>query len=108
METFAWKTPNATLNEEPRVLSAQFGDGYSQESEDGLNAVLQVWDLVFDDVDSWTAIAIRDFLRARKRVERFLFVTLLNDTITVRCRKWEVKPAKNGRLTVTTTFIETP
>lgn len=35
-----------------RVLSNSFGDGYSQDVKDGLNNVVEIWDLV------WTGITL--------------------------------------------------
>ncbi len=108
MELFTWITPNAKLKEQPRVLTAQFGDGYSQESADGLNALLQVWTLKFDDIYAHDARAIRDFLVARKGVEKFQYRSQLGETIAVKCREWDIEPAKKGRLTVTATFEQVP
>ena len=108
MKVFVWYTNNAQLKEKPRILSAQFGDGYSQDSEDGLNADLQTWELVFDDVHAYVALEIRAFLKARKAVEAFIYHSLLSEDITVKCREWDVKPSKSGRLTVTATFNQVP
>lgn len=35
-----------------RVLSAQFGDGYSQEAPDGTNALVDGWRLVYTNLSS--------------------------------------------------------
>ena len=70
MDTFTWTTPNATLKEQPRVLSAKFGDGYGQDSPDGLNADLQTWDLVFEDEYAADIVGMRDFLKGKKEIGR--------------------------------------
>lgn len=108
MELFTWTTPNAKLKDKPRVLTAQFGDGYGQDSPDGLNALPQQWSLKFEDIYAHEALAIRAFLVARKGVEKFQFRTQLGETITVKCREWDVEPAKKDRLTVTATFEQVP
>ncbi len=45
-----------------RVLSAQFGDGYSQEAPDGINNLVDTWSITFDNLNAseratlWTAL----------------------------------------------------
>lgn len=46
----------------PRVLSARFGDGYEQRSEDGIHADLQSWRVSFDPILTSEADAIEAFL----------------------------------------------
>lgn len=75
MERFPF-TPDygAQQQTQPRVLKAQFGDGYAQRTEDGLHAVLQRWALQFNARRKSEADAIEAFLRARRGVESFEFV----------------------------------
>ncbi|MCP3065738.1 phage tail protein [Myxococcus sp. K38C18041901] len=49
MERFPF-TPDygAQQQAQPRILKAQFGDGYAQRAEDGLHATLQRWALQFN------------------------------------------------------------
>jgi phage-related protein len=35
---------------QPRVLRAQFGDGYAQEAQDGESSILRDWELVYDPI----------------------------------------------------------
>lgn len=35
-----------------RVLSAQFGDGYSQEAPDGTNSKFDTWNITYENLDS--------------------------------------------------------
>lgn len=46
----------------PRLLSAKFGDGYSQDAPDGLNHMLRVWQLQFIDRTAAECDAIEAFL----------------------------------------------
>jgi phage-related protein len=108
MELFIWTTPNAKLKEKPRVKTAQFGDGYGQDSADGLNALLQQWSLKFEDIYPHEGLAIRAFLVARGGTEKFQFRTQLGEVINVKCREWDTEPAKKGRLTITATFEQVP
>ncbi|MDD5271883.1 MAG: phage tail protein [Methylovulum sp.] len=104
METFQWMPTGAELERTPRVLSAQFGDGYAQDSADGLNSNLQKWSLEFNDILAETGMAIDDFLTARNGVERFYFVNLRTETLTVKCKTWKVKDIGNRKVNVTATF----
>ena len=107
MERFPFSTVDSELSEKPRVQSAKFGDGYGQDSPDGLNSTLQVWTLTFKEVYSGQVTQIRDFLKARKGVERFEFVTPLGDLITVKCQsEWKITPAKKGLLNMTNVVLE--
>ncbi|RKH93612.1 phage tail protein [Corallococcus sp. AB038B] len=76
MERFPF-TPDygAQADAAPRVRRAQFGDGYSQRSGDGLNPVLRRWALQFSNLAKLNADALEAFLRARAGVEPFEFVT---------------------------------
>ena len=75
METFYF-TPDygAQQQTQPRVLKAQFGDGYAQRSEDGMRTVLPRWALQFNARRKKEADAIEAFLLARRGVESFEFV----------------------------------
>ena len=46
----------------PRVLSAKFGDGYSQRTTDGLNTMLRKWNLQFNNRAQAECDAIEAFL----------------------------------------------
>ncbi|NOJ92009.1 hypothetical protein HMI51_03485 [Corallococcus coralloides] len=59
----------------PRVRKAQFGEGYTQRSGDGLNPVLRRWALQFSNFSKVAADALEAFLRARAGIEAFEFVT---------------------------------
>lgn len=44
-----------------RTLSAQFGDGYSQRAADGLNSIVDSWQIVYSTVTATEANTIRSF-----------------------------------------------
>lgn len=55
MNTFPWIPSRSTSSETvPRVLRAQFGDGYSQETLDGINAIPRNWDIVFEPIHGYS------------------------------------------------------
>lgn len=76
MERFPF-TPDygAQADSVPRVRKAQFGEGYTQRSGDGLNPVLRRWALQFSNLTKVRADALESFFRARAGVEPFEFVT---------------------------------
>lgn len=42
----------ATRKRKNRVLTAQFGDGYSQEAPDGTNSMVDSWSISFENLDA--------------------------------------------------------
>ncbi|WP_426730246.1 phage tail protein [Myxococcus faecalis] len=75
MERFSF-TPDygAQQQTQPRILKAQFGDGYAQRAEDGLRATLLRWALQFNARRKAEADAIEAFLVAHRGVLPFEFV----------------------------------
>ncbi len=49
----------------PRVLTAKFGDGYSQRAADGLNTLLRKWTVLFNNRSQTDCDAIEAFLVAQ-------------------------------------------
>ena len=47
-----------------RVLSAQFGDGYSQEAPDGTNASYDVWKVSYENLDLTERVTVLTVLDA--------------------------------------------
>jgi phage-related protein len=76
------------LSKEPRVLTAQFGDGYAQRAADGLNNAPQVWDVMFNvppaDVD-----IIEALFESKGGVTPFTWTPPGKSQIKVICKKWE-------------------
>lgn len=56
---------DSEVEDDHRTLRAQYGDGYDQESPDGINAVRQMWSLRYDIVPIADETAIRAFFAAR-------------------------------------------
>jgi phage-related protein len=55
----------------PRVLTAQYGGGYRQDSADGINNILETWNLVFNPVSLTEAQQIADFVRGQGGYQKF-------------------------------------
>lgn len=92
MDDWVWvESPGTALEEEPRALSAKFGDGYEQLAPDGLNDIVQMWPLQFNDIENAIASDMIDFLRSHRNTP-FQYVPLWSTTptvpIVVICRKW--------------------
>lgn len=107
MDDWIWvESPGTSLSEEPRVLAAQFGDGYRQLAPDGLNTIPQSWSMVFNKVDDPIAAEMIEFLRAHKGTIPFSQVPLwATAAIAVTCGKWNrVQSDVVGQSTITATF----
>lgn len=51
--TFDWAESSGTqVQVEPRVISTQMGDGYSQRLPDGINTMADKWDMRFSEVSA--------------------------------------------------------
>ena len=89
MADWVWvESAGTALDEEPRIKSARFGDGYEQTAPDGINAEGQSWSVQFDGVENSIADEMIAFLRTYGRVG-FNYVPLWEtQTIRVICRKW--------------------
>lgn len=64
------KSKRTTRN---RVLTANFGDGYSSTGLDGINTVIETWNLSFENYPTEDVDTIRNFLINRDSVESFLW-----------------------------------
>src|SRR5690348_13475627 len=59
------------LTVKPRVLTAEFGDGYSQRSIDGINNNRQVWEVVWNNLLDSEMDNLRNFLDSLAGVGAF-------------------------------------
>ena len=104
--TFTWiPSYNAKVSLSPRVLKAQFGDGYAQRVPDGINTNPQSWTLTFLNQPSATADAIDSFLATQNGVTWFWWTPpRASSAIKVVCAKWDKEETDRGSTTVTATF----
>lgn len=92
-------------NTECKVLKADFGDGYSLATVDGLNSIRSTYKAVFDDITASEADLIEGFLIARGGYEAFLFrPPRTNKTLKWRCAKWQRTPNNKGLWNIECTF----
>lgn len=65
----------------PKVLQAEFGDGYASSMPDGLNhMLLDPFELRFNSISSENAETMNTFMRARGGTERFYYTLPLEST----------------------------
>lgn len=109
MDTFAW-IPDSGAGEKaaPRLLSAQFGEGYNQSAPDGLNFDMRPRNLSFSDRSISEATAIDVFLSGKNGCTTFLYTHATTGvTKKYRCQDWNVVDSGNLR-TITATFVQVP
>jgi phage-related protein len=104
METFTWiPTYSSAATAKPRVLTAQYGDGYSQRTPDGLNSLPYSWDLIF--IEQTTISQILPFLNAQLGATAFYWTPPRWTTqIKVICQKWSSPINDFGVTRVLATF----
>lgn len=88
METFTWVPATCQPQAQPRVKKAQFGDGYSQRSSDGINHLLRTYNLTFADYPALIE-PIDAFLEQHAGVQAFWFKAPDTGRMTkVICGQW--------------------
>lgn len=100
-------SPGTRLKPKVKVLKAEFGDGYTQTTADGMNNIRYElalrWEILTpDQCDPMVA-----FFEARKGYERFTYEA--NDDTKVRvwtCEDWERTKVQGGHWELTATFVE--
>lgn len=103
-ETFIWRPVNNPVGTVSlRVLRAQFGDGYAQEAQDGINVESGSWPLQF--VGQRDALKpIIDFFRANAGYKKFYWTPPLGDVGLYVCTGWTVTPQGGPVYTINATF----
>ena len=105
-DTFTYEPTEAHRVNQPRQKRTQFGNGYVQKYEDGINANLDKWELTFKNRTSIIG-AIDTFLAGNYNT--FFFWTPPAPSATVKsyeCVQWKLKPLKGGVYMITATFVE--
>lgn len=106
MATFPSITPTYGVQKRsaPNVRAIQFGSGYQQRAQFGINQNPKVYELTFE-VSEADADTIESFLDARGAVESFTF-TPPSESSSAKfiCRQWSKSIPYLNRATVTATF----
>ena len=92
----------------PKINSVQFGDGYEQRSQDGINNILLKMDYTFSERNLAEATAILHFLDQRKGIEWFYFTPErpFNRTKKFICKEWTELPVFYNNHSIRATFQE--
>ncbi|SAK63620.1 phage minor tail protein [Caballeronia pedi] len=109
---FKWCVTEASYELEPKIVKAQFGDGYAQRSPAGINTQACMWTISMKNNDAETAGAVVAFLSARNGVEIFNWTPprqivdppVVQDVI---CPSWSVRYGQlvsNGTLLYDVSF----
>lgn len=88
--TFSW-VPSKSFSKtiRPRVITAQFGDGYSQRVVNGINSITREWSVNFNSKSINEINEIETFLSNRKGAEGFLWTPPGESTAyAVICPDW--------------------
>lgn len=96
---------NAAGDTRFRIRKAQFGDGYTQVSGDGINPVIRSWDLTFiGKYDYITPIIV--FLETHQGVKSFQWTPPTNVPGLYRCEGYKSVAMGGENYTLTATFTE--
>jgi len=110
--TFTW-TPDfgGKMDRQPRLRVAQFGEGYQQRAQDGLNADLRKYTLTFGKRATAEATAILSFLETQGGVLSFYYTHIAPTDNVQRiyvCKSWGCADAGYGVSDITATFEQVP
>lgn len=95
-------------NVTPRVKVASFGDGYTQQSPDGLNPILHTWSLVWNVVTYEERTTITQFFKDRKGCESFYWTDGAGTPHLVKCTTWTETNIEPTLYKIDATFKQTP
>lgn len=105
VEIFSWcprKNPRGDVRF--RALKAQFGDGYSQEAEDGINSRTETWPLEFIGTES-EILPIKAFLDRHGTWKGFLWTPPMGQqAVFLMEQGYSPVPIGGGWFTLTVTF----
>jgi phage-related protein len=93
---------------EPRVLRVEFGDGYTQESPDGLNHMLGKYELTWEVLLPAERDEIKAFLEDRGGYQTFEWDDPESVTHRIKCRSWSIQNTNPGVYSMKATFQEVP
>ena len=105
MEIFNWnprRNPQGSVSF--RTLSAQFGDGYAQVAQDGINSRVESWPLEFFGTQAETA-PIKAFLDRHGGWKGFLWTPPLGQqSVFLMDGGYQLVPLGGGWFTLSVTF----
>tara|TARA_R100001082_G_scaffold99379_1_gene68062 strand:- start:412 stop:747 length:336 start_codon:yes stop_codon:yes gene_type:complete len=105
MATFSY-TPSFTATErsKPSVRTTNYGDGYQQRVQFGLQRDPKNWRLVFENRTNTERDNIIAFLEARKGTENFDWTPPRGSAGKYICREWNLDMPNFNKNNIRTTF----
>lgn len=86
-----------------RVRTAQFGDGYAQSVNDGINNRVDSWPLSFEGDESYVR-PIKDFLDRHAGSNSFQWTPPLGTASLYRCTSYTLVPRSAGYYSLSASF----
>ena len=96
-----------TKRTNPRILRAEFGDGYEQRSTFGLNSMAEVYDLAFSNLPNTETDDLEAFFVGTLGITKFTFTIPDSNEgtgekdIKVICSQWNKTHTQTGATTLT-------
>lgn len=82
-------SPGTAFKPQIKILEAEFGDGYSQPTPDGLNNVRETVELKWDALTQAQMNTINNFFVARKGAQPFYYKPSgVSTTLKWTCKEW--------------------
>ena len=92
---------------EPRVLTAEYGDGYIERAADGLNTDRRTFSLSWTNIATNTRLKISEFFETHKGYIAFEWVPIdETNTIKVICKTWNVEKQDAGVHSLNAEFMQ--
>lgn len=98
------QSPGTKIKPTVKKLSAEFGDGYTQESPDGINNVRDNVDLVWDTLLPDQAKAMEIFMKEHKGVIPFYYDVDEGEMRRWKCEVWD--RTRGSPFSFSATFVE--
>lgn len=105
-DTFEFHVLSVSSGQSDFITSeAKFGDGYSQEAEQGINAEQQKWSVVIGPYNVADMQTVIDFLRAHKGIS-FYWTPPFSDEGYYRMKGYKPSPLGGGMWTLSAEFYQ--
>jgi len=98
--------PKCTLT--PRVVGTEFGDGYTQRVRDGINFMLEEWDLHFTLRTKAVVTSMDDFFKTHGGADYFDWTSPKGVSRRYICRSWSPVYFHDSNAEMHCTFKEVP
>lgn len=98
-------SPGTSIGYKPRLLKAEFGEGYTQTAQDGINHLDRDLSLRWEALTPAQADEINDFLSARGGSEPFWYQPRNGVLMRWTCEEWDDRIAPDGVRQIDAVFL---